>query len=189
MYLLVHSPNTQFLVPESRERWSGPPALTEPSLFRERWLRDQELQFTVINTTVGSWKLEKMRRLVFWVQLRQPPVRPTEAQHAAGGSGCRHQHSRSARGLEFWICHFEFSTEIFPHRNSLLKADSVTKCFKISYFFFLFFKCLLWNDSLCPLGYSKWLCTVHFVPEAAYLLVLWLVHKSPNYKVLEPPMN
>lgn len=42
--------------------------------------------------------------------------------------------------------------------------------------------CVLWD---IPSG-----CVVCiFVPEAAYLLVLWLVHKSPNYKGLEPLMS
>lgn len=42
--------------------------------------------------------------------------------------------------------------------------------------------CVLWD---IPSGCV--LCS--FVPEIAYLLVLWLVYKSPNYKGLEPLMN
>lgn len=64
-----------------------------------------------------------------------------------------------------------------------------SKRFKIGSSFF-FFKnvscgmthCALWDDlSGCVPG--------SFAPEAAYLLVLWLVHKSLNYKGLDPLMN
>lgn len=87
-----------------------------------------------------------------------------------------------------WIYYFEFSRKVFPQLSSLLKANSITKCFKIhsSFFFSFFFNascgmthCVLWD---IPSGCV--LCI--FVPEAAYLLVLWLVRKSPNYKGLVP---
>lgn len=42
--------------------------------------------------------------------------------------------------------------------------------------------CVLWDiPSGCVPGI--------FFPEAAYLLVLWLVHKNSNYKKLDPLMN